>query len=86
MIRRDPSAAPEGKDALVVLVPVGHLLPGPDDMIHTGKGNTASQDWPLMVEKARAQILEILEQRLGVQNLKSMITWEYVNTPLTCTW
>jgi hypothetical protein len=61
------------------------LLPGPDNMVNNpGKGNNASQDWPAMVEKARQQIIGILEERLGITNFRDMITWEDVNTPLTC--
>ena len=82
--RLDPTAAPEGKDSLVVLVPVGHLSPGkkgsdPDD---EGK----DQDWPALVERARKQIIDIVEERLKITGLKDMITWEEVNTPLTCKW
>jgi len=82
--RVDPTAAPEGKDSLVVLVPVGHLIPGSADKVgNPAKGNKASQDWPAMVEQARTQIISTLEKRLGITGLREMIKWEDVNTPLT---
>lgn len=80
--RVDPTAAPEGKDSLVVLVPVGHLTPakkGEEEKEGLG------QDWDELVERARKQIIEIVEERLGVKGLREMILWEDVNTPLTCT-
>lgn len=89
----DSSAAPEGKDAVVVLIPVGHLLPNKDGTESTiktfSKGSKTpdvdSQDWPVLVERARAQVIEVLEARLKITGLRSMIAWEEVNTPITCT-
>ena len=43
-----------------------------------------SQDWEALVERARKQVLEVMEQRLGIEGLRGMITWEEVNTPLSC--
>lgn len=85
--RLDPTAAPEGKDALVILVPVGHLTPGPKGARatpsqHDKEGLT--QDWNALVERARHQVIETLEKRLKIQGLREMIKWEEVNTPLTC--
>lgn len=86
--RIDPSAAPEGKDAVVVLVPVGHLIPNHDSLNTFTKGasspNKETQDWDALVERARGQVIETMEKRLGITNLRSKITWETVNTPLTC--
>lgn len=48
------------------------------------KGLTQSQDWEALVERARGQVIETMEKRLGVQGLTGMIKWEEVNTPLTC--
>ncbi|WVR07350.1 hypothetical protein IAU60_004391 [Kwoniella sp. DSM 27419] len=92
--RADPTAAPEGKDAVVVLVPVGHLLPqkktanGKEETIRTfSKGSNEpdldSQDWPSLVERARKQVIEVMEARLGMNGLRDKITWEEVNTPQT---
>jgi phytoene desaturase (3,4-didehydrolycopene-forming) len=80
--RIDPTAAPEGKDSLVVLVPVGHLSPGKKGSDPDDEGQ--DQDWPGLVERARKQIIEIVEERLGMTGLRDMILWEEVNTPLTC--
>ncbi len=65
----DSSAAPEGKETIVVLVPVGHMLL-----------EEKKQDWPALVQKAKKQVLEIVEKRIGV-NLANHIEWEKVNTP-----
>jgi phytoene desaturase (3,4-didehydrolycopene-forming) len=76
-LRRDPSAAPEGKDALVVLVPIGHMLLA---------DNRTSEEWKGLVAKARGQVMEVMEGRLGLGKgeLDKMIVWEDVNTPVTC--
>ncbi|KAF7990689.1 hypothetical protein HCN44_000494 [Aphidius gifuensis] len=69
--RLDPTAAPEGKDSVVVLVPVGHLTNNPninfDDIVNT----------------ARQQVIEIMEKRLKITNLRSLIEHEIVNDPRT---
>ncbi|GHJ85905.1 hypothetical protein NliqN6_2307 [Naganishia liquefaciens] len=74
--RIDPTAAPEGKDALVVLVPIGHMLLA---------DNRTPEDWRGLVAKARAQVVEVMEGRLGLKSgqLEEMIVWEDVNTPVT---
>ena len=83
--RVDPSAAPKDKDSIVVLVPVGHLLSN-ETMIKTFKGDekAPSQDWDSLVERARQQVIHTMETRLGITGLREKITWEGVNTPLTC--
>jgi len=45
---------------------------------------TETQNWDELVERARKQVIGIMEERLGVTNLREKITWEGVNTPLTC--
>ncbi|KAF7990691.1 hypothetical protein HCN44_000496 [Aphidius gifuensis] len=69
--RLDPTAAPEGKDSIVILVPVGHLTNNPninfDDVVNT----------------ARQQVIEIMEKRLKITNLRSLIEHEIVNDPRT---
>jgi len=76
---------------MVILVPVGHLLPNQpsEATIRTFSNgssvpDTESQDWPALIERARSQIIEILEERLQVTDLRGKITWEDVNTPLSC--
>lgn len=76
--RIDSTAAPEGKDAIVVLVPVGHLH---DE--HEGKGLDMHdpQDWPNMVAKARETVFATIEARTGARDLQGSLVKEIVNTP-----
>ncbi|KAF7990690.1 hypothetical protein HCN44_000495 [Aphidius gifuensis] len=69
--RLDPTAAPEGKDSIVILVPVGHL---------TNKPNI---NFDNVVNTARQQVIEIMEKRLKITNLRSLIEHEIVNDPRT---
>jgi phytoene desaturase (3,4-didehydrolycopene-forming) len=79
--RADASAAPAGCDAIVVLVPVGHLF---DDKTETHRGSQNSpgvtQDWDTMVSSARETIIATIEKRLKI-SLKAHIVDEFVNTP-----
>ncbi|KAK0716921.1 hypothetical protein B0T26DRAFT_751063 [Lasiosphaeria miniovina] len=72
--RIDPSAAPAGCDAVIALVPVGHLTSAPE---------SAPQDWPALVAKARAAVLAIVQARTRCEALAPLITHEIVNTPNT---
>ncbi|KIX06153.1 uncharacterized protein Z518_04127 [Rhinocladiella mackenziei CBS 650.93] len=72
--RIDTSAAPTGRDSIIVLVSCGHLLEGGADR------GLDSQDWPAMVSKARNTVLETVRQRTGV-NLQSHVIHEIVNSP-----
>ncbi|UPK95875.1 hypothetical protein LCI18_006810 [Fusarium solani-melongenae] len=88
--RVDPSAAPEGKDSIVVLVPVGHLLSdksgthrgtyksanSPEDTVHS------DQDCDSMVSLARKTIIATIQARIGV-DLSPLIKHEVINTPYT---
>ncbi len=76
--RIDPAAAPEGKDAVVVLVPVGHLL---DEKEGSGIKVESKQDWEAMVTKARETVFSTIEARTGAQNLQDALVKEIVNTP-----
>ena len=73
--RIDPTAAPDGKDAIVVLVPVGHLLDKRE-----GKG-VEIQDWDAMVAKARTTVFSTIEARTGASDLAGSVVKEIVNTP-----
>lgn len=88
--RVDPSAAPEGKDSLAVLVPVGHMLSN-DAGTHRGTSTStktpeetvrSTQDWNSMVDLARKTIISTIHARTGV-DLSSLIAHEIINTPLT---
>ena len=76
--RIDPAAAPEGKDGIVVLVPVGHLL---DEKEGSGIKIESKQDWEAMVGKARETVFSTIEARTGAQNLQGALVKEIVNTP-----
>ena len=81
--RIDPSAAPEGKDSVVVLVPVGHLLktagqgPLADEI---GLDPENQQDWERMINKAREAIFTTVESRTGA-NLRDSVITEMINEP-----
>lgn len=66
--RIDPTAAPEGKDSVVILVPVGHLS---DKKI----------DFDELVKRAREFVIDTIEKQLNVPNFRSMIDHEIVNDP-----
>lgn len=75
--RIDPTAAPTGRDSVVVLVPCGHLLEG---QASRGLNPSNPQDWNAMVNKARNAVFDMVLSRTGV-NLQSHITNEIINTP-----
>lgn len=77
--RVDDSAAPPGKDTVVVLVPCGHLLEGE---AKAGLTANSQQDWDAMVAKARNAVFDTMKARLGV-DMKSHIAHEMINTPAT---
>ncbi|EJT99290.1 phytoene desaturase [Dacryopinax primogenitus] len=88
--RLDPSAAPEGGDSVVVLVPTGHLKPHPHPQVGLGKGllDLARGEWDEpetvgeQVERARREVITRLE-RAGMEGFGEWITHEEVATPLT---
>lgn len=92
--RVDPSAAPEGKDAVVILVPVGHLLESKGRKaglnLEGGDGGAVTQDWDLLISKARQEVIEKLTERFGDelelgpgQTFGDLIETELINTPQT---
>jgi phytoene desaturase (3,4-didehydrolycopene-forming) len=70
--RIDPTAAPEGKDAVVVLVPVGHLV----------EGSASSQHWDALVGRVRAFVFDTIEARTGAKELHGSLLHESIQTPL----
>ena len=76
--RIDPTASPDGTDAIVVLVPVGHLL---DDNVGKGLEAHSKQDWDFMVSKARDTVFSTIEARTGARGLQDALVKEIVNTP-----
>lgn len=79
--RIDPTAAPTNTDAIVVLVPVGHLLPPTKTSSSpSGSPSTETQDWDKMTALARTTILATIAARTGT-DLTPLIAHERVNTP-----
>jgi phytoene desaturase (3,4-didehydrolycopene-forming) len=79
--RIDPTAAPEGCDAVIALVPCGHLLHSlghEDETLPLEK-----QDWGALVAKARRTVLETIATRIGVERMDDYIIHEEVNNPNT---
>ena len=76
--RIDPTASPDGKDSIVVLVPVGHLL---DENEGKGVEIQSKQDWETMVTKARNTVFSTIEARTGARGLQQALVKEIVNTP-----
>ncbi|CZR63948.1 probable phytoene dehydrogenase AL-1 (carotenoid biosynthesis protein al-1) [Phialocephala subalpina] len=87
--RIDSTAAPEGKDAIVVLVPVGHLLNSSTSRAeheagaNSGQGLLEEQDWDRIVDETRRKVLETVERRTGCESLSPLIIDEQLNTPTT---
>ncbi|KAI5777151.1 Phytoene dehydrogenase [Geopyxis carbonaria] len=71
--RVDATAAPDGCDAVVVLLPIGHLTPA----------NSAPAAMASLVDRARQLVLATLSARTGDPDIASAIVSETVNTPLT---
>ncbi|KAJ5772222.1 Phytoene desaturase [Penicillium odoratum] len=71
--RIDPTAAPEGKDAVVVLVPVGHLVDDPSN----------PQDWDRLISHAREVVLKTIESRTGASQLRDSLIHESIETPMS---
>ncbi|KAI8370913.1 phytoene dehydrogenase [Blakeslea trispora] len=71
--RIDESAAPPNKDSIIVLVPIGHMK--------SKTGNSAEENYPELVNRARKMVLEVIERRLGVNNFANLIEHEEVNDP-----
>ncbi|KAE8328419.1 hypothetical protein BDV39DRAFT_192024 [Aspergillus sergii] len=72
----DPTAAPPGKEAVVVLVPVGHLT-------SEKGGQLEAEKWDTVVSQTREIVLNTIETRTGLQGLRSTLVHEMVETPLT---
>jgi phytoene desaturase (3,4-didehydrolycopene-forming) len=71
----DPSAAPPGKDTVVVLVPCGHLDPD-------ATPESEEKKWSALAERAKMQILRTIRARTGL-DLAPLIVHEEINTPVT---
>ncbi|KAI0863568.1 phytoene dehydrogenase [Xylaria cubensis] len=83
--RTDPSAAPEGRDSVIALVPVGHLLEskGFGTITDGESGISREQDWDALVSRARRAVLSTIRARTGCAPLEQSISHEIVNDPFT---
>ncbi|KAI0802456.1 phytoene dehydrogenase [Xylaria sp. FL0064] len=81
--RIDPSAAPEDRDSVIVLVPVGHLLEskGFETTVDGESGISRDQGWNTLVARARRAVLSTIAARTGCTYLEQSITHEIVNDP-----
>ncbi|KAI0379145.1 phytoene desaturase [Hypomontagnella monticulosa] len=79
--RIDPSAAPEGCDSIVALVPTGHLLQSKGFPESQEVGLSREQDWPALIDRARRSVLSTITARTGCAPLSQFITHEIVNDP-----
>lgn len=77
--RIDPTAAPEGKDAMIVLVPVGHL-----------HADNLSKNWDEIIGRARDFVVHVIENNIlqpgdlkEGEGFKDLIEFESMNTPHT---
>lgn len=69
--RIDASAAPAGKDTVVVLLPISHLTPSNEHRIDE------------LMQMARSKVIRIIEKRLKISNFAELIETEVVNDPRT---
>ncbi len=67
-VRTVPTFAPADGDALMVLVPTGHI------------DETQQQDWPALQQRARRSVLKRLA-RLGLNDIEERIVFEATFTP-----
>ena len=74
--RVDPSASPAGRDSVVVLVPIGHLLSEDEG----GRG-LEPQNWDELLARARRTVIATIEARTGARGFEKAIVHEIVNTP-----
>lgn len=81
--RMDPTAAPPDCDALVVLVPTGHLQNSKIHTDFTKEDLLPESDWEAIVNKTRDTICSIVEARTGCTDIKSHIKHELLNDPFT---
>ncbi|KAI8975961.1 phytoene dehydrogenase [Pilobolus umbonatus] len=70
--RIDPSAAPEGRDSVIVLVPIGHIKSRTGEIV---------ENYPEMVKKARKMVIDIIQHRIGISDFEKCIEHEIVNDP-----
>ncbi|KAK0568485.1 hypothetical protein OC861_001890 [Tilletia horrida] len=80
----DRGAAPEGKETLVVLVPCGPIEQSKEEGKEMAGAARTRDGFVSVRERARRQVLETMEARLGLGQgeLEKLIEHEYVHEPL----
>ena len=76
--RLDPSAAPKGKETVVVLVPCGPLREGKKP----GVAATPAE-FEKIKQRARKQVIETIAKRINRPDFESLIEHEIFNDPFT---
>lgn len=79
--RADSSAAPEGCDSIVILVPVGHLINSGTTSNSSETSVKGDQNWRSIITFARSQVIDTIRSRIGV-DIEPLIVYEQVNDPL----
>lgn len=74
--RVDATAAPPGKESVMVLVPVGHL-------VDTLDNEEQVEEWQELVARTRETVLDEIEARTGARHLREKLVHELVNSPIT---
>lgn len=79
--RLDASAAPAGKDTLVILVPCGPISIPEKPCADPAKGARTRDQFAATVQRARTQVIATLSKRLNRPDFESLIQHEIVNDP-----
>ncbi|GAC99899.1 hypothetical protein PHSY_007502 [Pseudozyma hubeiensis SY62] len=79
--RLDPTAAPPGKDTLVILVPCGPISIPEKPCADSTKGAHTRSQFEATVARARSQVIATLSKRLNRPDFESLISHEIVNDP-----
>lgn len=79
--RLDPSAAPEGKDTLVILVPCGPISIPEKPCTDPAKGARTQAQFAATIARVRSQVIATLAKRLNQPDFEQLIQHEIVNDP-----
>lgn len=67
----DPSAAPDGKETIVLLLPMSHIAPSNEHRIDE------------LIKSARTKVIKRIEENLKIHNFEALIEIEQINDPRT---
>lgn len=76
--RMDPTAAPAGKETVVVLLPCGALPQGKKPGVATTQA-----EMDAIIQRARKQLLQTISERINRPDFESLIEHEIINDPFT---